>query len=193
VKKILFSDKSDPLVVLHLTHAHHRIRQFMRVLGTLTYPRCIDGMMFEQRPLKRRRDYIHLKHLFILRFLLPRSLIPGWSVLAISMPNYPLIKDTQMDIHVTMLYPWTVDARIRVFSGEWIFRQGYYHGHCMDTSPRNARLSFLLESNRGKYLHTVAWEKLGRWASMSFTSSTTRQYRFTRPIPRHYMRDAFTV
>jgi len=22
---------------------------------------------------------------------------------------------------------------IRVFSSEWIFRHGYYHGHCMDT------------------------------------------------------------
>ena len=24
----------------------------------------------------------------------------------------------------------------RVFLNEWIFQQGYYHGHCMDTSTR---------------------------------------------------------
>jgi len=34
-----------------------------------------------------------------------------------------------------MLYPRTMDVHSSILS-EWIFRHGYYHGHCMDTSTR---------------------------------------------------------
>jgi len=42
--------------------------------------------------------------------------------------------------------PWIY---ILVFSSEWIFRQGYFHGHCIDTliraEDRNEFFNFLAE------------------------------------------------
>jgi len=40
---------------------------------------------------------------------------PGWSVHAISMPNHPFIQTTKMDIHVSKLYPQTMDVLSGIF------------------------------------------------------------------------------
>jgi len=52
--------------------------------------------------------------------------------------------------------PW---MSIRVFSNEWIFRLGYYHGHCINTSTRVAAffvVVFSLELEN-HYLEEVEW------------------------------------
>ena len=59
---------------------------------------------------------------------------PGWSLHAISSPNYPFIENAQIDIHVSMLYPWTIDVNSTILKlmdfSEWILPwplQEYFH------------------------------------------------------------------
>jgi len=65
---------------------------------------------------------------------------PGWSVYTISMPHYLLIGNIKMDIHVSTLYPWTMDVHLNIFKwmdfSAWIF---YFIFYSMDTPTRGVR------------------------------------------------------
>ena len=62
-----------------------------------------------------------------------RGVFPGWSVHDI---HYIHAVKIHSWISMSMLYPLTMD----VHSSIYFEMNGYYHGHCMDTSTREARL-----------------------------------------------------
>jgi len=60
---------------------------------------------------------------------------PGWNVHSIFMPN-TFIKNKKNGYPRIYATSTNHGCSARVFSSEWIFRQGYYHGDCIDTSTR---------------------------------------------------------